>query len=99
MHAPCSASATSNPDGKCLGHRPIVKGVPLPYEYQTFAEVARRVSCVASGIRGLGLRARDKVAVLGINCPDWMIIMQVGGRGWGGMMVGGREGDPDTNER
>lgn len=52
-----------------------------PYEYQTFGEVQQRVAHVAAGIKGLGLKQKDKVAVLGINCPDWMITMQVTG-GW-----------------
>jgi hypothetical protein len=46
--------------------------------------VADRVAAIASGIKKLGLVAKDKVAVLGVNCPDWMITMQVGGEGRGG---------------
>jgi long-subunit acyl-CoA synthetase (AMP-forming) len=61
----------------CLGRRPIIKGVAQPYEYQTFAEVTARVAKIATGLKALGLRARDKVAVLSVNCPDWMIAMQV----------------------
>jgi long-subunit acyl-CoA synthetase (AMP-forming) len=43
-------------------------------------QVADRVAAIASGIKRLGLKAKDKVAVLGVNCPDWMITMQVGGQ-------------------
>ncbi|GBF91020.1 hypothetical protein Rsub_03875 [Raphidocelis subcapitata] len=73
-----SASAEARPGARCLGHRPIAKGVAGPYEWQTFGQVRERVAGVAAGMRGLGLEAGDKVAILGVNCPDWMVAMQVG---------------------
>lgn len=65
------------PDSPCLGHRPIVKGAAGPYQYETFAEVAARVADIAAGCKSLlGLSARDRVAILGANCPEWMVAMQ-----------------------
>jgi hypothetical protein len=59
--------------------------VAQAYVYQSFGEVTARVACAAAGICGLGLKARDKIAVLSVNCPEWMIAMQVGtGRRAGG---------------
>ncbi|GBF97083.1 hypothetical protein Rsub_10094 [Raphidocelis subcapitata] len=69
-------SAKSNPDARCLGHRPVVDGEAQPYVYQDYAQVVDRVAAIATGIKGLGLQTRDKVAVLGVNCPNWMITMQ-----------------------
>lgn len=51
------------------------------------------MALVAAAFKGLGLRQKDKVAVLGVNCPDWMITMQVrvgvgGLGGLGGVGVG-----------
>jgi long-subunit acyl-CoA synthetase (AMP-forming) len=80
-----SESAKRRPLAPCLGHRPIVGGVARPYQYQTFQAIEARVACVASGMKGLGLAARDKVAVLGVNCPDWMVTMQVGSGFRGGI--------------
>jgi hypothetical protein len=77
---PRSSSASQRPNARCLGHRPIVKGVAQDYVYQTFGQVTARVARTAAGIRGLGLGPRDKVAVLSVNCPEWMITMQVGPR-------------------
>lgn len=64
------------PNSPCLGRRPVLKGVAGPYEYETFGQIASRVADVASGMKGLGLSARDAVGILGVNCPEWMVAMQ-----------------------
>ncbi|KAI8475864.1 MAG: hypothetical protein J3K34DRAFT_17054 [Monoraphidium minutum] len=71
-----SAAAIKHADARCLGHRPIIKGEAQAYEYQTFGQVSARVARAATALKGLGLAAKDKVAVLSINCPDWMVAMQ-----------------------
>ena len=48
--------------------------------YQTFGQISERVSKVATALKAMGLEALDKIAVLSVNCPDWMITMQVGAR-------------------
>jgi long-chain acyl-CoA synthetase len=61
-----------------LGWRPIdEQGKPGAYEWITFAETAERVNEVASGLAGLGLTAGQRVGVYGVNCPEWMLAMQV----------------------
>jgi long-chain acyl-CoA synthetase len=62
---------------KCLGYRPIVDGVAGDYVWFTYAEIAKKVEDVASGIAALGLNKKDRVGVYGPNCVDWMIAMQV----------------------
>jgi long-subunit acyl-CoA synthetase (AMP-forming) len=39
--------------------------------------VAAKVDAIASAIEGLGLGKQSAVGVYGINCPEWMITMQV----------------------
>jgi len=62
---------------KCLGYRPIVDGVAGDYKWFTYAEVAKKVDDIASGVSALGLKKNDRVGVYGPNCVEWMIAMQV----------------------
>jgi len=61
---------------KCLGYRPIVDGVAGDYKWFTYAEVAKKVDDIASGVSALGLKKNDRVGVYGPNCVEWMIAMQ-----------------------
>lgn len=75
----CSVSAKQYPNNACLGFRRIVKGLAMPYEFLTYKEVSQRVAHVAGAFKALGLKAEDRVGVLGPNCPEWMLAMQVSG--------------------
>jgi long-chain acyl-CoA synthetase len=66
------------PENPCLGFRRIIKEVAQPYEFYTYQQVSDRVDRVGSGFAALGLKPNDKVGVLGPNCPEWMLAMQVG---------------------
>jgi long-chain acyl-CoA synthetase len=65
----------------CLGHRPIdgETGKPGPYVFQTYSEVAAKVSAVASGLAAQGLGKGARVGVYGPNCVEWMLALQVSG--------------------
>lgn len=61
-----------------LGWRPFDEaGRVQPYVWMTYEETAERVKEVASGLAGLGLTAGSRVGVYGVNCPEWMLAMQV----------------------
>lgn len=61
-----------------LGWRPFDEaGKVQPYVWMTYEETAERVKEVASGLAGLGLTAGSRVGVYGVNCPEWMLAMQV----------------------
>lgn len=62
-----------------LGWRPFDEnGKVQPYKWMTYEETAARVKEVASGLAALGLTAGQRVGVYGVNCPEWMMAMQVG---------------------
>lgn len=65
---------------KCLGWRPIDKatGKAGDYQWVTYSEVNEKVQAIASGLAGLGLTKDNRVGVYAVNCPEWMIAMQVG---------------------
>jgi long-chain acyl-CoA synthetase len=73
-----SRSAATFAHKRCLGHRPIdgKTGKAGAYQFLTYGEVAGRVDAAGGAYARLGLRARDRVAVLGANCPEWMMAMQ-----------------------
>ena len=43
----------------------------VDYSWQDYFQ---HVSCVAAGLRELGLRAQDKVCILSSNCPEWVFV-------------------------
>jgi len=46
------------------------------YEQQTWAAYAGRVAAMAHGLRSLGLRAGERVAIMGDACEEWLIADQ-----------------------
>jgi long-chain acyl-CoA synthetase len=63
---------------QCLGAREkLADGKVGDYVFQTYSEVAEEVSKLASGLRAIGVAPKNRVGVLGANCPEWMIAMQV----------------------
>lgn len=61
-----------------LGWRPInEEGKVQPFEWLTYEETGARVDEVSSGLAALGLQTGQRVGVYGVNCPEWMIAMQV----------------------
>lgn len=69
------------PERPCLGERPVVNGVALPFTYLTYRQVADEVAALSSAYLQLGIKPKQTVAVFGANCKEWMIAMQVRGRG------------------
>eukprot|EP00727_Mastigamoeba_balamuthi_P007281 m51a1_g3173 putative long-chain-fatty-acid--CoA ligase (1104) ;mRNA; r:397509-401681 len=65
-------SVRENAERRCLGWRPQAKnGTFGDYEWMTYAELGARVAALGTALAGLGLRPRDSLAVLSINCPQW----------------------------
>jgi len=74
-----SLSAKRFAHKRCLGHRPISKdGEAGAYTFVTYGQVASQVEQAGAAFVALGASSRERVAVLGANCPEWMVAMQVG---------------------
>lgn len=74
---PCRLSCERFGHKRCLGRRPIVNGIAGPYQFCTFSEAAEQSTQVASACAQLGLQRCDRIGVLGLNSPEWMLAMQV----------------------
>ena len=48
-----------------------------PFEFETYAEVSKKVNNLASAIAAAGLGPQEALGVFGANSPEWMITMQV----------------------
>ena len=53
-----------------------VDGKAGPYEFITYAQAGELVAGVGAALVAAGLEARQKCAIYGVNCPEWMIAMQ-----------------------
>lgn len=60
--------ARSEPDG--IACRVKRRGV---YEERTWRALAARVAAVARGLEAIGLRAGDRLAIMGDACEDWVV--------------------------
>jgi long-subunit acyl-CoA synthetase (AMP-forming) len=47
------------------------------FEFLTYKQVHTKVAHVAAGLSSLGIQTKQRVGVFGINCPEYMIAMQV----------------------
>ena len=65
-------------DRECLGRREVKDGVAGPFVFKTYKEVGEEVAKIASGLMALGVKPQQRVSVLGANCTEWMVAMQVG---------------------
>jgi len=72
-----------NPDGRLLGHRPVVSTQPLkfgPYIWQTYRQVDVRRRKIGSALHQLfkdGVLQRDDMETVGIwsqNRPEWQLV-------------------------
>lgn len=71
-------SVKNHGDKPCLGKRALgADGKAGDYEFDSYQEVDGKVSALGSALSHSGLLPRAKVGVFGINCPEWMISMQV----------------------
>lgn len=78
LHELFSKSVAKYSNLPLLGWRPFDEaGKVGEYQWMTYAETAERVGEVASGLAALGLTAGNRVGVYGVNCPEWMLAMQV----------------------
>ncbi|OZJ05432.1 hypothetical protein BZG36_01610 [Bifiguratus adelaidae] len=55
----------------CLGVRPIVDGIPGPYEWQTYNEVRDRCVNFGKGLTKLGLAYQESVGFYAVNRKEW----------------------------
>mmetsp|Transcript_22299 Transcript_22299/g.48717 ORF Transcript_22299/g.48717 Transcript_22299/m.48717 type:complete len:658 (+) Transcript_22299:118-2091(+) len=69
-------SAEKFPNRPCLGSRPIVNGQAQPFQFMTYNEVHNNVKKIAAAYVALGVKPKDRVGVIGANCPEWMMAMQ-----------------------
>lgn len=75
-----SKSVEKYPDNDCLGVRvKNADGTAGAYQFKTYKQVSDEVALLASGLRAIGVDPKQRVGVLGPNCPEWMMAMQVGG--------------------
>ncbi|KAG2499949.1 hypothetical protein HYH03_002234 [Edaphochlamys debaryana] len=64
-------------DCPCLGDREVgPDGHAGPFVFHNFREVGDEVSAVGSAYAALGLKAGDRIGVLGANSRQWMTAMQ-----------------------
>ena len=62
----------------CLGTRKKQEdGTVGPFEFQTYTQVHEQVVQVASALKEIGVAGGNRVGIYGVNCPEWMIAMQV----------------------
>mmetsp|Transcript_33119 Transcript_33119/g.84069 ORF Transcript_33119/g.84069 Transcript_33119/m.84069 type:complete len:672 (-) Transcript_33119:449-2464(-) len=72
-----SRSAKQFASRPCLGWRPIAEdGSAGSYDYLSYAEVADQAAAVHASYEAAGLGPKDRVGVIGPNCPEMMIAMQ-----------------------
>ncbi|KAF9998992.1 hypothetical protein BGZ80_002634 [Entomortierella chlamydospora] len=57
--------------GDFLGSRPIVDGVPQPYEWMTYARVQERMTHFGAGLLQLGLTTTSTFGIFSINRAEW----------------------------
>eukprot|EP00878_Enallax_costatus_P044442 GHUV01053071.1.p1 GENE.GHUV01053071.1~~GHUV01053071.1.p1 ORF type:complete len:122 (-),score=17.60 GHUV01053071.1:141-506(-) len=79
LHELFEGSVRQHGNEKCLGWRPVnaETGKAADHLWMTYFEAAAKVKCIASGLAGLGLTKGHRVSIYGVNCPEWMIAMQV----------------------
>lgn len=78
LHELFDQSAKKHADLDCLGSREKkADGTVGDFKFETYAQVAKKVANIASGLRALGVEPRQRVGVFGANCPEWMMAMQV----------------------
>ncbi|KAG0361497.1 hypothetical protein BC939DRAFT_442872 [Gamsiella multidivaricata] len=57
--------------GQFLGYRPIVNGVPQPYEWMSYSRVQERVTHFGAGLAHLGLAPSSNFGIFSINRAEW----------------------------
>lgn len=48
------------------------------YEYLSFSEAGQQAADIAGAMAHVGIAPHDRASVFGANCPEWMLVMQVG---------------------
>ena len=69
------------PARPCLGFRKVKEGHAGPFEWMSYSEVSQAAASISSAFAQLGLQSKDALGIIGVNCPEWMIAMQVGWQG------------------
>ncbi len=65
-------------DKDCLGQRvKNADGTAGPFKYKSYKAVGEEVKVIANGLAAIGVKPKQRVGILGPNCPDWMETMQV----------------------
>lgn len=77
IYATFHTAVEKYPKNKFLGHRPIVDGKALEYEWETYEEVAGRIHDLASGLATLNEFCEGtRAGLYSINRPEWIISEQ-----------------------
>lgn len=73
-----SRSVEKYPTHDCLGEREkLADGKVGDFKFKTYQQIGVEVANLASGLRAIGVNPKHRVGVLGPNCPEWMVTMQV----------------------
>eukprot|EP00218_Dolichomastix_sp_CCMP3274_P007847 CAMPEP_0170141298 /NCGR_PEP_ID=MMETSP0033_2-20121228/6905_1 /TAXON_ID=195969 /ORGANISM="Dolichomastix tenuilepis, Strain CCMP3274" /LENGTH=649 /DNA_ID=CAMNT_0010377555 /DNA_START=6 /DNA_END=1955 /DNA_ORIENTATION=- len=72
LYESVQSSVVKYKDRPCLGKRQP----GAPYVYETYGQVATKVTNLASQYVALGLQKNGRVGCFGANSPEWMIAMQ-----------------------
>ncbi|XP_013623403.1 PREDICTED: long chain acyl-CoA synthetase 1 isoform X5 [Brassica oleracea var. oleracea] len=72
-----SKSVEKFPYNKMLGWRRIVDEKVGPYMWKTYKEAYGEVLQIGSAIRALGAEPGCRVGIYGVNCPQWIIAMEL----------------------
>ncbi|XP_048608685.1 long chain acyl-CoA synthetase 1-like isoform X2 [Brassica napus] len=72
-----SKSVEKFPYNKVLGWRRIVDEKVGPYMWKTYKEAYGEVLQIGSAIRALGAEPGCRVGIYGVNCPQWIIAMEM----------------------
>lgn len=57
-----------------LAHRPIIDGHAMPYEWETYDQIAARVKNLSTALAQIdGLEQKSNIGIWSINRPEWII--------------------------
>lgn len=77
LHDTFESSCAKFAENPCIGYRPTdASGNVGAYTFYTYQETFDKVKAFASSLKAAGVEKKEKVAVFGQNCCEWMIAMQ-----------------------
>lgn len=70
-------SARLYADRPALGFRTTSNGTVSPYQWLSYAQTAQQAADLGASLMSAGLRPKGRCGIYGVNCPQWMLAMQV----------------------